>query len=92
MLKLGLDLAAALDAMAERNIIHGNLTPANVLIGHDRTAKLNDLMFQQALQDSVWQKEKIEGKLLSEMAYLPPERVQPGATGTVWPTSIAWAP
>jgi hypothetical protein len=78
-LKLGLDLATALDAMFQRRIIHGNLTPANVLVTHDRTAKLNDLMFQQALLDSEWQQEKIEGKLLSEMAYLPPERVQPGA-------------
>jgi serine/threonine protein kinase len=77
-LKLGIDLAKALDFLAKRNIIHGNLTPANVLIGLDRTAKLNDLMFEEAMRSSQWYGERLEAKLLAELPYLAPERLEEG--------------
>ena len=78
-IRLGIDLAKALDSLFKRRIVHGNLVPANVLIrAADRTVKLNDLMFAEALKDSAWYKDRLQGKLLSELPYLPPERAMPG--------------
>ena len=74
-LKLGADIAKALDCLFQRHIVHGDLRPANILLGLDRTAKLSDLMFEQAIQGSVWHSKQLEGKLLAELPYLPPERL-----------------
>ncbi len=78
-LKLAIDLAKALDFLFQKHIIHGNLTPANVLVGLDRTVKLNDLMYEEAMRSSKWYDEQLEQKLLSELAYIAPERLQEGA-------------
>jgi hypothetical protein len=78
-LKLGIDLCKALDFLFKRHITHGNLTPANVLINLDRTAKLNDLMFEEAMRSSKWYGEQLEEKLLADLPYLAPERLQEGA-------------
>lgn len=78
-LKLGLDIAKALDCLFQRHLVHGNVTPSNILVAIDRTAKLNDLMFEQAIKDSVWHRTQLEGKLLAELPYLAPERIEPGA-------------
>ena len=75
-LKLGIDIAQGLRCLYDRHIVHGDLTPTNVLIGLDRTAKLNDLMFDAALSGSEWYDEKLEPKLLAELPYLPPERLE----------------
>ncbi len=75
-LKLGLDIATALECLHQRRVIHGDLTPANVIIGLDRTAKLNDLMFEQAINGSDWHNAQLEEKLLAELPYLPPERLE----------------
>jgi serine/threonine protein kinase len=78
-LKLATDLAKALDLLHKRHIIHGNLTPANVLIGLDRTAKLNDTMYEEALSGSKWQTSRLEKKLLAELPYRAPERLEEGS-------------
>jgi hypothetical protein len=78
-MKMAIDLAKALDPLFKRRIVHGNVVPANVVIRmSDRTVKLNDLMFVEALKDSVWYKDRLQGKLLAELPYLPPERAIPG--------------
>jgi protein kinase-like protein/type III secretion system (T3SS) inner membrane Yop/YscD-like protein len=78
-LKLGIDLAKALDFLFKRRIVHGNLTPGNVLVGTDRNAKLNDLMFEEAMRSSKWHDEQLEEKLLADLPYLAPERLEEGA-------------
>src|SRR5262249_39843472 len=75
-LKLGLDLAQALDCLFQRRIVHGNLTPPNILIGLDRTAKLNDLMFEQALEGSAWAAQRRDAKMKATLPYLAPERLE----------------
>lgn len=75
-LKLGIDVAKALTYLYERHVVHGDLNPTNILIGLDRTAKLNDLMFDAALSGSQWYDEKLEPKLLAELPYMPPERLE----------------
>jgi uncharacterized protein with HEPN domain len=77
-LKLGLDLAKALDCLHKRHIVHGDLTPANVIIGVDLTAKLNDTLYAEALKDSQWYGERLERKLLAQLPYLAPERLEEG--------------
>ncbi|HLW66479.1 MAG TPA: FHA domain-containing serine/threonine-protein kinase [Gemmataceae bacterium] len=78
-LKIAQDIGHALDCLYKRHIVHGNLTPANTLVAMDRTAKLNDLMFEQAMDKSQWHLEVLEGKLLSELPYLAPERLEENA-------------
>jgi serine/threonine protein kinase len=78
-LKLGIDLSRALDGLFQRKIIHGNLTPANVLIGLDREVRLNDLMYEEALRGSQWYNKRLEAKLLAELPYMAPERLEEGA-------------
>ncbi|HEV3145048.1 MAG TPA: serine/threonine-protein kinase, partial [Gemmataceae bacterium] len=45
-LKIAQDIGTALDCLFKRHMVHGNLTPANIVVAVDRTAKLNDLMFE----------------------------------------------
>ncbi len=74
--KLGIDIGQALTALYQRRIVHGDLTPNNILIGLDRTARLNDLMLEAALAGSEWYNSQLEAKLLKELPYLPPERLE----------------
>src|SRR5262249_22596742 len=53
-LRIALDIGKALECLNQRHIVHGNLTPANILLTLDRTAKLNDVMFEQAMENSAW--------------------------------------
>ena len=78
-LKLGIDLAEALDGLAKRKIIHGDVTPANVIIGLDLNAKLNDTLYAEALKSSQWYGERMEKKFLKQLPYLAPERLEEGA-------------
>jgi hypothetical protein len=78
-LKLGMDLAKALDGLAKRRIIHGDITPPNIMIGLDLNAKLNDTLYSEALKSSKWYGERLEKKLLRQLPYLAPERLQEGA-------------
>lgn len=78
-LKLAMDLAKALHAIHQRQLVHGHLTPTNVIISLDRTAKLNDLLYDEALSGSVWRDSKAEEVLLAELPYMAPERLEEGA-------------
>jgi len=78
-LKLALDLAYALRAIHQRHLVHGHLSPTNVIISLDRTAKLNDLLYDEALDGSQWRNSKAEDVLLAELPYMAPERLEEGA-------------
>jgi pSer/pThr/pTyr-binding forkhead associated (FHA) protein len=76
--RVALHLARALDFLHGHRVTHGNLTPRNVLVRtEDRSAKLADLMLNQALDGSALQKAILGKKLLAELAYLPPEQTDP---------------
>ncbi|MCX7700342.1 MAG: protein kinase, partial [Gemmataceae bacterium] len=60
-------------------LVHGHLTPTNVIISLDRTAKLNDLLYDEALSGSAWRNAKAEEVLLAELPYMAPERLEEGA-------------
>jgi pSer/pThr/pTyr-binding forkhead associated (FHA) protein len=76
--RVALDLGKVLHFLHGHRVTHGNITPRNILIRHeDRSAKLADLMLNQALEGSALQKAILGKKLLAELAYLPPEQSDP---------------
>jgi hypothetical protein len=73
-------LARALGFLHEHRAVHGNLTPANVLVRHaDKLVKLADLRLAQALDGSRHQQAFLEKKLLAELPYLAPEQTESNA-------------
>jgi serine/threonine protein kinase len=74
-LRVAMHVARALDFAHQRHLVHGNITPANLLIrDSDKVTKLGDLMFNKALEGSRLQLATLEEKLLAELAYLAPEQ------------------
>jgi serine/threonine-protein kinase len=72
---VAIQLARALDYAHKNNVIHRNITPANVLIqASDKVAKLGDLMLAKALEGSMAQQITRPGELLGEVDYMSPER------------------
>jgi serine/threonine-protein kinase len=79
-LRLGVHLGRALEFLHGRRIIHGNITPQNIVIRlSDKTVKLGDLMLDKALEGSALQAATLEAKLLAELPYMAPEQVDPKA-------------
>src|SRR5262249_10230011 len=71
----------ALEFTHQNRLVHGNLTPANVLVqAADGQARLNDLFLLKALEGSRLQQATLENKLLAELPYLSPEHIDPDAT------------
>jgi len=78
-LRVAVQLARVLAFLHQHKVVHGNLTPANVLIrSSDKQTKLADLMFAQALKGSRLEQAMAENKLLAELPYLAPEQAEPG--------------
>jgi serine/threonine protein kinase len=79
-LRLGIHVGRALAYLHSHNILHGNLTPFNILIRlGDKTVKLSDLLLSKALDGSALQLATLEAKLLAELGYLSPEQAHPDA-------------
>jgi serine/threonine protein kinase len=79
-LRIGVHLGRALQFLHPKGVLHGNITPANVLIRtDDKVVKLNSLMLSRALEGSALQGARLEKKLLAELGYLAPEQVLPDA-------------
>lgn len=72
--RVAVHLARALTALHKHRVVHGNITPANVLISENKTTKLADLMLGKALEGSRLQESILEKKLLAELPYLAPEQ------------------
>lgn len=73
-------LARALDALHRHHVVHGNITPANVLLrADDHATKLTDLRLAQALAGSRLQQRVAAAKLLAELPYAAPEQSDPEA-------------
>lgn len=78
--RVAIDLAKALGFLQQHRLLHGNLTPRNVLIrSADKGAKLADLMLAQSLEGSRLQAAVAERKLLAELPWMAPEQVDPKA-------------
>jgi hypothetical protein len=78
--RVAIDLAKALGFLHQHKLLHGNLTPRNVLVrAADKGAKLADLMLAQSLEGSRLQAAVAEKKLLAELPWMAPEQVDPKA-------------
>jgi serine/threonine protein kinase len=79
-LRLGLHVGRALQFIHKNRLIHGNLTPANVLVRFsDKLIKLNDFLFSKAMDGTKLHASCMKAKLLAEMGFLAPEQTDPGA-------------
>ena len=72
------DVAAALDAVHEKGIVHRDVKPANVLIRADGTAKLADLGIASAAEGTSI---TASGAVLGTAAYMAPEQVRGEGVG-----------
>ena len=80
-MRAGVHLGRALQATRERRIIHGNVTPRNILVrGADGTFTLNDALLSKALQKSVLSRDALDAKVEAEAAYLSPEQLDGGTS------------
>jgi serine/threonine-protein kinase len=74
-LRLGIDIAQALEYAHEQNVIHRNITPQNILIQKaDNLAKLGDLMLAKAQEGTLAQQITKPGEILGDIRYMSPER------------------
>ncbi|MFM7149986.1 MAG: protein kinase domain-containing protein [Gemmataceae bacterium] len=83
-LRMAIHLGQALEFLHEQRIIHGGITPTNVLLGQDekgrsKLTKLSDLVLAPALARSSLLEAHREEKLASELGYLAPERIEGGS-------------
>ena len=85
-LKVAAQIARALDAAHRKQIIHRNITPANILIRHgDNLAKLNDLILAKATEGMLDRQITAPGEIVGDLRYTPPERT--GDSAVVDPRS-----
>jgi serine/threonine-protein kinase len=77
--RLAMHIGRALELAARHHLTHLNVTPANILITADGTAKLNDLMMGKALDGTKLQEATLEAKFLAEINWLAPEQADPDA-------------
>jgi serine/threonine protein kinase len=74
--RVAVHIGRALECAAEHQIIHRNIMPANILLSHDKVAKLGDLMLAKALENTAAEQITRPGQLIGELAYMSPERTR----------------
>lgn len=78
--RVAVHLARALDVLHQLHLVHGNITPRNVLIrASDQATKLADLGLAAALDGSQAFAKVREKKRTAELPFLAPEQAEPGA-------------
>jgi serine/threonine-protein kinase len=73
-LRVGVHVSRALVYAHHKRIVHRNITPRNILIAADGSAKLGDLMLTKALEGSLAGHITSTGQLLGDLSYVAPER------------------
>ncbi len=76
--RVAIHLARVLDCLHQHKLVHGNITPRNVLIrSSDHATKLTDLHLAQALEGSQLHLSIRDRKRLAEMPYFALEQAEP---------------
>ncbi len=74
-------IARALNEAFENNIIHRNVTPANILRrSSDKVSLLGDLVLAKALEGTLAKQVTQPGQLIGDVPYMSPERTRDSAT------------
>ncbi|HLN27925.1 MAG TPA: FHA domain-containing serine/threonine-protein kinase [Gemmataceae bacterium] len=75
-LQVGTQISRALVAIHARQVVHGHITPQNVMIRNgDKEAKLGDLMFARTLLHARRDMRTALPRRLDELAYVAPEGI-----------------
>jgi serine/threonine protein kinase len=77
--KVAWEVGQALEHLHSKHVAHGNITAANILFTPSGSVKLNDFRFSEALHGSTLHNEVMEQKLLSELPFIPPEKLDKDA-------------
>ena len=79
--RVGVYLARALEFAHQKNLIHQNVTPQNILVGRKpQNTKLTDLMLALATEEDPTKPISAAGLPADSLPYMPPERTDgPGA-------------
>jgi serine/threonine protein kinase len=75
--RVAVHVARALEYAHDKQIIHRNITPKNIL--HEtatKTVKLGDLMLAKALEGSMAKQITRPGEIIGDVAYMSPERTR----------------
>ena len=77
--RVGMHIGAALAEAFDRQIIHRNVTPTNIIRRKDdKVCVLADLMLAKGLQGALAQQVTQPGQLIGELPYMSPERTHSG--------------
>lgn len=75
--RVAVHIARALHEAFERNIIHRNVTPPNILRRHsDKACLLGDLMIAKATEGSLAKQVTQPGQMIGDVPYMSPERTR----------------
>ncbi len=75
-LRVTLHITRALDFTKQHKLVHGNVTPKNILVrAKDHVVLLNDLRLLKAFKGSLLQATVMDQKRTAERTYLAPEQV-----------------
>jgi serine/threonine protein kinase len=71
--RVAVHIGRALEAAFEHEIIHRNVTPANILVrSSDKVAKLGDLMLAKAMSGTLARQVTKPGELVGDLLYMSP--------------------
>jgi len=78
--RVAVHIARALEAAFEHEVIHRNITPANILVrSSDKVTKLADLMLAKAMSGTLARQITRPGELVGDVEYMSPERTRSAA-------------
>lgn len=75
-IRLGMQIASAIDAAHRRGILHRDLKPANILVSADGTAKVLDFGLAKLTTGEFDQTQTTAGVAVGTTAYMSPEQAQ----------------
>lgn len=73
------DIVAALEVAYERQVLHRNIRPDNILLTKDGSAKLSDFTLTRGVVLTTLQHITASNELVGDLSYMAPERTDPGA-------------
>jgi serine/threonine protein kinase len=77
---MGVQVAGALGALHEKQVIHRNVAPESILIRkQDKAAKLGDMILAQVGEGTDAKTTNRQGELAGNVVYMAPERTRSGA-------------